>query len=104
VEIHYLSAKDEKIFNSERLIKKYYGNDFTSITNRLSELRTADCINDIPTVPPPMRHKLSGNYADCWGIKYSKNERFVIRPYGEYNINNLTTITQITIVALEDYH
>jgi hypothetical protein len=51
-----------------------------------------------------MRHKLSGNYADCWGIKYSKNERFVVKPYGEYNINDLTTIEEITIVTLEDYH
>lgn len=102
--IHYSSRGDEKIFNSERLIKKYYTKDFSGITNRLSELRAANSLNDIPTIPPPLRHKLHGNYADCWGIRYSPNDRFVVRPYGTYDINDLTSINEITIVSTEDYH
>lgn len=59
---------------------------------------------EIPEVPPPRRHKLEGRYKNCWGIDYSKNDRIIIQPVGDYDINDLTTITEILIVVLGDYH
>jgi len=38
------------------------------------------------------------------GIDYSKNDRIIIQPVGDYDINDLTTITEILIVVLGDYH
>lgn len=102
--IYYATKKLERILTDIRLIKKYYSNDFATICNRLSEMRAANSLGDIPEVPPPCRHKLIGNYKDCWGIKYSKNERFIVRPTGEYDINDLSTIKEIIILDLEDYH
>lgn len=102
--LHYSSNKDKKIFENERLIKKYYGKDGEKISNRLSELRAANNLEEIPPVPPPRRHKLSNNRKNCWGIDYSPNDRIIIEPYGEYDIEKLKTIREIKIIGLEDYH
>lgn len=104
MEIQYYSKKIQKILTSERLLKKHYNNDYLRLTNRLSELRAANNLEEIPVVPPPRRHKLSGDRESCWGIDYSKNDRIVIEPCGKYDINDLSTITAIRILSLEDYH
>lgn len=104
MEIHYSTTKQEKILTDVRLLKKYYSSDFTKIINRLSELRVANNLNEIPDLPPPRRHKLKGNFKNCWGIDYSKNSRIIIKPVGEYDINDLTSIKEIIILELEDYH
>lgn len=102
--IYYATKKMERILTDIRLLKKYYGNDFTKISNRLSELKAANNLGEIPESPPPRRHKLKGNLKNCWGIDYSKNDRLVIEPTGGFDINDLSTITEVTIVDLEDYH
>ncbi|MBO5143664.1 MAG: plasmid maintenance system killer protein [Clostridia bacterium] len=102
--VHFSNGKLEKKLCNIRLLKKYYSNDYQKISNRLSEMRAANNLSEIPEVPPPRRHKLSNNLKDCWGIDYSKNDRIIIRPCGEYDINDLTTITEIEIIDLEDYH
>ena len=61
-------------------------------------------LSEIPECPPPRRHKLSGNLQNCWGIDYSKNDRFIIRPIGKFDINDVSSIVEIEIVDLEDYH
>ncbi len=102
--IKYSTNRLEKILTDDRLIHKYYSNDYQRIKNRLSELKVANNLSEIPESPPPRRHKLSGNYKDCWGINYSKNDRFIIKPIGEFDINDLSSIVEIEIVELEDYH
>lgn len=102
--IHYSSSKQQKILTDQRLLKERYGFHHKKIANRLSELRAANNLAEIPPVPPPRRHKLHGNYDDCWGIDYAANFRIIIQPVGNYDINDLTTITEILIVDLEDYH
>lgn len=104
MKIHYSSTKQEKILTDIRLLKKHYANDHIKIGNRLSELKAANYLGEIPEVPPPRRHKLQGIYKDCWGIDYSKNDRIIIRPIGEYDINDLTSIVEVLIVDLDDYH
>ncbi len=104
MKIHYSSVKLEKILTDIRLLKKFYGNDYIKISNRLSELRVANNLNEIPEVPPPRRHKLSGKYKECWGVDYSKNDRIIIQPKGEYDINDLKSIEEVLILDLEDYH
>lgn len=102
--ISYSTKRMEKILTDDRLIKKYYSNDYQRIKNRLSEMKAANNLLEIPESPPPRRHKLYGDYNDCWGINYSKNDRFVIRPKGEFDINDLSSIVAIEVVELEDYH
>lgn len=102
--IEYATRKMEKILTDVRLIKKCYGIHHERIVLRLSELYLAECLQDIPDVPPPRRHKLNGDLADCWGIDYSKNHRIILRPIGEYDIKDLSSIRSIEIIDLCDYH
>lgn len=102
--VRYSSNKLEKKLTDSRLLKKYYSNDCVKISNRLSELIAANNLSEIPESPPPRRHKLKGNLQDCWGIDYSKNDRMIIKPIGEFDINDISSIVEIEIVDLEDYH
>lgn len=102
--IKYSSKKLGQKLTDPCLLKKYYSNDYNKINNRLSELMAANNLSEIPECPPPRRHKLSGNLQDCWGINYSKNERIIIRPTGEFDVNDVSSIVEIEIVDLEDYH
>lgn len=102
--ISYSSKKLERILTDDRLLNKYYSNDYQRIKNRLSEMAAANNLFEIPETPPPRRHKLEGNYRECWGINYLKNDRFVIKPKGNFDINDLSSIVEIEIIALEDYH
>lgn len=102
--IKYSSKKLEKKLTDLRLLKKYYSNDYNKISNRLSELKAANNLSEIPECPPPRRHKLNGKLEDCWGIDYSKNDRIIIRPMGVFDINDVSSIVEIEIVDLSDYH
>ena len=104
MKLSYSTRKLEKILTNERLIKKEYTSFYPKICNRISELRAAVCLNDISNYPPPRRHKLSGNKLDCWGVDISKNFRIIVKPIGDYNSEDLTSIVEIEVVTLEDYH
>lgn len=104
MKITYSSTKLEKILSNLRLLKKYYSTDYDHLRNRLSELEAASSLADISSSPPPRRHKLYGDRAGMWGIDYSRNDRIVLKPAGNYNIEDLASIVEIEIVALEDYH
>lgn len=102
--LEYSSNKLKRILEDERLISKYYSKISTALKNRLTELRAAECLNDIPENPPPKRHKLMGDYNNCWGVSVSKNFRMILEPIGEYDINDLSSIHSVKILKIEDYH
>ena len=104
MEISYAGKKLEKILTNERMIKKQYAAFYKKIINRMSEIRAANNLDEIPHIPPPRRHKLEGNYIDCWGIDVSKNFRIVLRPIGDWDESDLKTINKIQILSIEDYH
>lgn len=104
MKISYSSKKLEKILTDPRLLKRHYPNDYFRLQNRLSELAAANSLAEIPSTPPPRRHKLKGDLSGKWGIDYSPNDRIVICPTGEFNVYDLSTITEIIILSLEDYH
>lgn len=102
--LEYASSKMKKILSDPRLTQKYHGKHAEKIINRMSELRAADCLGDIPNVPPPRRHKLEGDLDGCWGIDYAKNFRIIVEPIGNFDISDLSTIEAIKIIELGDYH
>ena len=105
VKINFASGKLEKILSNERLIYRYFCvADAKKIMARMSEFDAAENLEQISTNPPPLRHKLIGNKKDQWGVWYSPNDRFVIQPSGCFDINDLRSITEITIIKLGDYH
>lgn len=104
MKISYDSNKMEKILCDERLIKKEYGKMAQNVMNRMSELRAAPSLANIPCVPPPRRHKLEPHSKNQWGIDISRNFRIVIEAVGEFDKEDLSSIKEIRILYLEDYH
>ena len=104
MKVYYKTRKLEKTLTNERLIKRSYTQFYEKIRNRLSELRAANSLEEIPNFPPPRRHKLDGYLDNHWGVDISKNYRIIFKPIGEFDIENLATIIEIEIIYLEDYH
>ncbi|CAF1851236.1 MULTISPECIES: type II toxin-antitoxin system RelE/ParE family toxin [Bacillus] len=104
MKISYATKKLEKILTNERLIKKEYTLFYKKVINRISEIRVANNLDEIPHVPPPRRHKLDGDYNNCWGIDISKNFRIVLRPIGDWDESELKSINEIEILSIGDYH
>ncbi|AIU80840.1 MULTISPECIES: type II toxin-antitoxin system RelE/ParE family toxin [Bacillus amyloliquefaciens group] len=104
MKISFATRKLEKILTNERLIKKEYTLFYKKVINRISEIRVANNLDEIPHVPPPRRHKLDGDYNDCWGIDISKNFRIVLRPIGDWDESELKSINEIEILSIGDYH
>lgn len=102
--ISYSSIKLEKILSNQRLIKKTYTSFHKKIENRLSEIKAANNLNEISHIPPPRRHKLDGMYMNCWGIDISKNFRIIVKPVGNWDENDLTSVENIEIIDICDYH
>ena len=99
----FYDNKIKKKLSDNSSIKKYYGRLADKIIIRISLLMVANNLGDIPNLPPTRRHKLVGNYANCWSIEIEKNWRIVIKPtLGD--INNPEDIKEITIIDIVDYH
>ncbi|MEG2908089.1 MAG: hypothetical protein RR945_02620 [Erysipelotrichaceae bacterium] len=104
MKLYYSTNRLEKTLSDNRQIKKNYPREYNKIINRLSELIVANSLSEISHVPPPRRHKLSGNKDGCWGIDYSPSFRIIIKPVNEFDVDDLTTVTEIMIMSLENYH
>jgi plasmid maintenance system killer protein len=104
MDIIYNTKKLEKILTNPRLIKKEYTAFYQKVLNRMSELRAANHLDEIPHDPPPRRHKLTGEHSNCWGIDVSKNYRIILRPVGDVYVLDPKLINHIEILSIEDYH
>lgn len=103
MDIHFDSNRIKKLLTNERLLKKYHGKEFNNIVNRLKELEAASNLSHIPHLPPPRRHKLSGDYSGCFAVDVSKNKRLIFKSFNQQWIE-LTDITAIIIIDIKDYH
>lgn len=104
MDIEYANNAMKRILENQRLIAKKHGDIARNLTHRMSDLRVASSLSEISHLPPPRRHKLTGNLEGCWGIDLSRSKRLIIRPLGDFNPEDLTTITAIRIEDITDYH
>ncbi|MBC1578304.1 type II toxin-antitoxin system RelE/ParE family toxin [Listeria seeligeri] len=102
--LHYKNRRLEKILTNERLIKKNYTAISQKLLTRISELRAANSLEEISNLPPPRRHKLSQNFSGHWGVDISKNYRIIFIPSNNFIEEDLSSIIEIKIVDIEDYH
>jgi proteic killer suppression protein len=85
------------------MIKRYFSKIYTGLVNRLTELESVSNLSMISHLPPPRKHKLSGEYKDYWSVDVSKNQRLLFSSYNS-GITNEVDITKIIIEGIEDYH
>ena len=90
----------QKKMKDEKTIARNYGKLANRISLSLSVLTVADCLEDVPNVPPTRRHRLEGEQ-NHWAIDLSANWRMIIEGLDGDEPSN---ISEIRIVRVEDYH
>lgn len=106
MKIHFGNNKLEKILSNPRLIKKYYPREFNDVIIRLKELTTVDNLSLISHRPPPRRHKLKGEYRNCWAVDISMKKRIIFKPKPQniIKLKEIKEIKEIEIIKIADYH
>ena len=110
MDISYRSKKMKKIFDSGKNLQKEYGDLAKKIQLRMTQLSIADTLKDIPRVPPPRCHELSGEYKGALSVDLNHNMRLLFRPDMEEQLLkddrglNWGRITRIQIIGVIDTH
>jgi len=103
MEIHFRKKKLEKMLSSERMIKRYFSKIHAGLVNRLTELESVSNLSMITHLPPPRKHKLTGEYENYWAVDVSKNQRLLFSSYNS-EITKEKNIQKIIIEGIKDYH
>ncbi len=109
--ITFKKSKLQKIFQSEKELRRVYGEvRGKKIQHGMDFLLAASCLEEIPIQKPFRRHELSLNRKGQFAIDIIKNYRLIFEPCNEpLPIKedgglDLTKITEIKIIEVEDYH
>jgi proteic killer suppression protein len=111
MDITFNNEKLAKIFNSEKnLVREYGAENAKKIKRRMAVFQAANCLEEVPPVPPERRHELSGKRKGQFAVDLKHPYRIVFLP----NHNplphktdgglDLKNINAITITSVEDYH
>lgn len=104
MDIFYDNSKIKKLLTKEdNLIKKYGRNISDTIFLIIQYLRNADNLSAISQNPPYRRHKLQGNYQNCYAMNITGKLRLIFKPVNEKECE-LMKIKEIIIVDVKDYH
>lgn len=105
MDIEYTTKKIEKLLTNQQAMRKKFGaTDAKYLISILQQIRYANSLADIPESPRPRRHKLKGKYKNYWGIHFTKKDVLIVNPIGDYDVDDISTITSIEIINVEDYH
>jgi proteic killer suppression protein len=105
MEIFYSTGKIEKVLtNYHAMVKKYGPEDAMHLVGILQQIKYANSLKDIPEAPRPRRHKLHGNFKEYWGIHFSRKNVIVVNPYGDFIIDDLSSIKCLEVIMVGDYH
>ena len=110
MEIVFQNRKMQKAANSESAGNRLWGNRAPKIRQRLLELKAAESLADISTLPPPRCHQLSENLDEQFAVDISRNERMVFEvanepiPRKDDSGIDLGRVTEIRVLRIEDYH
>jgi len=109
--ILFRTKKLARVFNSEKLLLRDYGQENGRlIMRRMSVLMSVPTLGDVPSTRPERRHELTGNMAGRFAIDVKHPYRIIIAPVGNPVPRlsdcgyDLTRITAIEILGVEDYH
>ena len=111
MDITFKNRKLQKIFNSKKpLIKKYGSENAILIMRRMSVLMVAPTLNEVPFRKPERCHELKGKRKRQFAVDIVHPYRLIFKPnhnilpQKEDGTIDLSHITAITILEVEDYH
>lgn len=109
MEIYFKTRKLKQVFDSERKLKKKFGDQMAAkLAARLAVLRNARTLSDVPTTTPDRRHKLAGERKGQYAVDLDHPYRLVFEPHresvggGEADAGG--GVKAITIIEVTDYH
>lgn len=111
MEITFRTQKLKKTFDSERELKKTYGDRMArTIQKRLAILKNARSLALVPTRPPDRLHLLSDNRSGQYAVDLVHPYRLIFEPnhdpvpLKEDGGIDKDGVTKITILEVVDYH
>jgi proteic killer suppression protein len=110
VDIIFATARLEKIFASEKLLRKEYGIQADKIIIRMGVLKAAAVLADIPEQKPERRHELKGEKKGIFAVDLRQPFRLLFEPAltpppkKEDGSLDTSLIKSIRILGVEDYH
>ena len=110
MKVSFQSSKFAKAANSKSQGDRLWGARATKVRQRLLELSAADTLADISRLPPPRCHQLRQDLDELFAVDVSANERLVFKvdhepiPRKEDGGIDLTKVTEIVVLKIEDYH
>lgn len=109
--IVFKTVRLKKIFNSKNELVKAFGAEKAAVLKkRMTFLKAANNLYQVPITPPFRRHQLKGNYAGCFSVDLKQPYRLIFKPANnplprlDDEGLDLTRVTDIEIISVEDYH
>ena len=108
--IGYSSEKLRRTCLEQRSARKELPRDVADLLpRRLAFLAALRSLDEAPRGTPLHFHPLRANWARHFAVRVNKSYRIVFRPRGDFQrlpdeTPDLTTVTEIEITAVEDYH
>ena len=109
--IAFKSRRLKRILESDKEILRAYGEvRGKKVKHRMSVLRAAACLEEVPVGKPDRRHALSLNRKGQFAVDISENHRLIFEPDNDPlplqkdGGLDLKRITAIRILEVEDYH
>jgi len=111
VDIAFRNKILKKAFNSQKELKKQFGSEKARlIMRRMAVLRASPVLAEVPHKKPERRHELSGKRSGQFAVDLKHPFRLIFKPDHEPLPRkddgglDLTQITAIKILGVEDYH
>ena len=111
MDVSFSTAKLAKICNSEKKLRGEYGPRMAAlIQQRLAELRAADTLTDMRSLPGARCHELKGNLSEHLAVDLVHPNRLVFMPDHDPIPSkddggmNWDEITAIVVIGIGDYH
>ena len=111
MEIYFKRQKLKRIVSSERLLIREFGSrNGRLIMRRMGVLAAAESLADVPNQRPERCHQLEGARKGQFAVDIQQPFRIVFEPYHEpaplteEGGLDLSRITRIRILNIEDYH
>ena len=107
--ISYPNEKTKKIFETEKSLRKKYGQQVTKSKQRIKELEAADSLADIVSLPGPRCHELKGDLKGAFSVDLVHPFRLLFRPAEPVPKKtdggiDLAEVKKVLIIGVEDTH